>query len=121
MDKAQALNTFWNSFGLPAYDSQTVPPDVTLPYITYETKTDSLDNSLMLTNSIWYRSTLWRDIEQKSEDVAERLGLGGEVVKIDDGYLWLTKGSPFAQRMSDPDDSIRRIVINVRAEFLTAY
>lgn len=34
----------------------------------------------------------------------------------------LKRGSPFAQRMSDPnDDMIRRIYINITAEFLTAY
>lgn len=121
MDKAQALNSFFNSFGIPAYDSQTVPENAALPYITYETQTDSLDAQLNLTNSIWYRSTSWADIESKTSEIAERLGVGGVVVKIDGGYLWLYKGFPFAQRMSDPDDSIRRMIINIRAEFLTAY
>ena len=120
MDKDQALHSFWSGFGLPAYDSQTVPQDAQLPYITYETTTDSLGNALTLTNSLWYRSTSWVDISRKSSEIAQSLE-GGKVIKIDGGYLWLFKGTPFAQRMSDPDDSIRRIVINVQAEFLTAY
>ena len=34
----------------------------------------------------------------------------------------LKRGSPFAQRMSDPnDDMIRSIYINITVEFLTAY
>lgn len=120
MDKAQALNTFWNSFNIPAYDSQTIPEDATLPYITYETATDSLDNRVTLTNSLWYRSTSWKDITEKADEIAERIGIGGEIIKIDNGYVWLMRGTPFAQRMSDPDDSIRRIVLNVQAEYLTA-
>ena len=121
MDKAQALNAFWSSFGLTAYDSMTVPDDAQLPYITYDTKTDSLDRPISISASLWYRSTSWADIERKAQEVAERLGVGGEVIKIEDGYLWLTRSTPFAQRMSDPDDSIRRILINTTAEFLTAY
>lgn len=121
MNKDQALDTFWNSFNIPAYESQTIPPDAVLPYITYQVSTDSFDNRVSLTNSIWYRSTSWREISDKASEIAERLGIGGEVISIDDGYVWLMRGTPFAQRMSDPDDSIRRIVINVQAEFLTAY
>ena len=120
MDKAQALNSFWNSFNIPAYDSQTIPPDAVLPYITYETVTDSFDNRVTLTNSIWYRSTSWREISLKSEEIAEEIGYSGKVIKLDNGYVWLTRGTPFAQRMSDPDDSIRRIVLQVQADYLTA-
>ena len=120
MDKAQALNSFFNSFGLPAYDSQTVPIDAVLPYITYDTVTDSLNNKVSVRASLWYRSTSWREISEKAEEIAEHIGVGGDVVKLDAGYVWLTRGTPYAQRMSDPDDSIRRIVLNVQAEFLTA-
>lgn len=121
MDKAQALNSFWISFNLPAYDSQTVPPGATLPYITYDTKTDSIGNTISLNASLWYRSTSWTGVEEKASEIAEGIGYGGKVIKIDNGYLWLVKGTPFAQRMSDPDDSIRRVLLNVQAEFLTAY
>ena len=120
MDKAQALNSFFNSFSLPAYDSQTIPADAVLPYITYTTITDSLDYKVSVTASLWYRSTSWREISEKADEIAEKIGVGGEVIKIDNGYVWLTRGTPFAQRMSDPDDSIRRIVLNVQAEYLTA-
>ena len=86
MNKEQALDTFWNSFGIPAYDSQTVPPDAVLPYITYQVTTDSFDNQVSLTNSIWYRSTSWKEISDKASEVAERLGIGGEIYGIDNGY-----------------------------------
>jgi hypothetical protein len=36
--------------------------------------------------------------------------------------LYISKGSPFAQRMKEPsDDMVRRIYININAEFLTAF
>lgn len=122
MNKAQALNNFWNSFGLKAYDENTLPSTASFPYITYNTVTDSLDNVVNLYSSLWYRDTSWKAISDKTEEIAQALGSGGKVIKLDSGYLWLCKGTPFAQRMSDPnDDMIRRMYINVQAEYLTAY
>lgn len=123
MNKAQAIHTFWSGFGIPAYDEQTVPDNAEMPYITYRVVTDSIGNVCNLTGSIWYRSTSWKEVSDKAAEVAQAVGqYGFTKLKLDDGYVWFTKGAPFAQRMSDPeDDMIRRIYLNVQAEFLTAY
>lgn len=121
MNKDQALHSFWSSFGLVAYDEQTVPTGATAPYITYEVATDRLDEPVSLTASIWWRSMSWVEINQVRDAIALRLSNGGQTIKLDDGYLWITPGSPFSQRMDEPsDDAIRRIILNVQAEFLTA-
>lgn len=122
MDKAQAIHEFWSGFDLPAYDESSVPDSARMPYITYNVITDSLDNVLPLHGSLWYRSTAWDEITQKSEEIAEALKSNGYIIKkLDSGYVWLQKGNPFAQRMTDEDEQVRRIYINVTAEFLTAY
>ena len=123
MNKAQAIHTFWSGFGIPAYDEQTVPDNAKMPYITYRVVTDSIGNVCNLTGSIWYRSTSWKEVSDKAAEVAQAVGqYGFTKLKLDDGYVWFTKGAPFAQRMSDPaSDMIRRIYLNVQAEFLTAY
>lgn len=128
MNKAQAIYSFWSSFGIPAYDQSTIPnaddkadhrPEP--PYITYEVIEDSLNTPVALSGSIWYRSTKWEEITLKAEEIAADIGYGHKIIKIDGGYLYITKGTPFAQRMSDEDDSIRRIYINLMVEFLTAF
>ena len=123
MNKEQAIHTFWSGFGIPAYDEQTVPDNAKMPYITYRVVTDSIGNVCNLTGSIWYRSTSWREVSDKAAEVAQAVGqYGFTKLKLDDGYVWFTKGAPFAQRMSDPaSDMIRRIYLNVQAEFLTPY
>lgn len=126
MTKAEALYKFWSSFGWPAYDELTVPTGENkpaLPYITYESSTDSFGGSLALTASLYCRSTSWADVESKSEQIAKAIAENGyHISRVDGGYLTIYKRTPFSQRMSDPsDDMIRRIVLNITAEFLTAY
>ena len=116
-DKWTALNSFWNGFGLPAYDEHTVPDGAVTPYITYEASTADLDEKVALTASIWYKSNSWAEVSQKSEEISQRIG-GGIGQPYDNGRLWITKESPFAQRMEEPDDRlIRRIVLQIAAEF----
>jgi hypothetical protein len=121
MDKAQAIDRFWNSFGLPAYDENSVPDDAKMPYITYSLTVDNLDSPVTLSGSLWYRSESWREITLKSEEISKKVSEKGFYsAKLDKGYVWITRGSPFAQRMTDTDP-IKRIYINLMAEFLTAY
>ncbi len=70
MTKGQAIQKFWESFGLTAYDETSVPDDAPFPYITYSVKTDSLDNVVMVNVSLWYRSYSWKEISEKTEEIA---------------------------------------------------
>lgn len=123
MDKAQALQTFWESFGIPAYEQTTVPETAKMPYITYSVSTDSLDNVVNMSASVWYHSTSWKDISEKTEQIARYIvGMNPPSIKFDGGRLYIAKGNPFAQRMADPnDDMIRRMYLNIQAEYLSAY
>lgn len=122
MDKEQTLHAFWNSFGIPAYDESTVPDkaDLAFPYITYDVKTDCFENVVQLSASIWDRGTSWKFITNKKDEIARRIGTNGWIVqKVDGGLMWIQMGTPFAQRMPDDDDMIRRIYLNLQVEFLT--
>lgn len=122
MDKSQAIQSFWESFGLTAYEQSTVPDDAQMPYITYSVVTDSLDNVVNLNASLWYRTKSWKDISQKTEEIAESIvKMNPPSIQLDNGRLYITKGTPFAQRMTDEDTTIRRMYLNIQAEFFTAY
>ena len=119
MNKEQALHSFWSGFGVPAYDENTVPEDAALPRITYEVSVDSFGGQVSLSASIWDRSTSWISVTEVADAVTQALSFGGRSIPYEGGLLWLKKGTPFAQRMGDTDDSIRRIYLNVEAEFLS--
>lgn len=117
MVKEQALHRFFSQFAT-AYDESTVPEDAALPRITYSVATDSFDRPVSITASIWSRSKSWVQVTEIKDAIEEAIGHGGMTVKYNNGMLWVTPSTPFAQRMSDPDDSIRRIVLNLEAEFI---
>ena len=121
MTKAAAIYQFWNSFGLTAYDENTVPTDAAFPYITYQLVTDSFDSEIPLTASIWYRSESWTAINAKAEEVGQKISRGGKIIPCDGGAIWLKRGQLFAQSMGDESDNlIKRKYLNITAEFITA-
>ena len=121
MTKAAAIYQFWSSFGLTAYEENTVPDDAKFPYITYQLVTDSFDREISLTASLWYRSESWTGINSKTEEISQKISRGGKIIPCDGGAIWLKRGQPFAQSMVDKsDDLIKRKYLNITAEFMTA-
>ena len=122
MNAQAALNSFWNGFGWTAFEENSVPENAfssRTEYITYSAGWNGFDEPMMLTASLWQRSTSWSGAVDKMQEIAEAIGIGGKVIKTDDGYLWIKRGAPFAQRMSDEDPAVRRIYLNVEVEFFT--
>lgn len=123
-DKEQALHRFWSGFGWAARDENTVPDDAMTRfgghYITYNVATAALGEPVPLAADLWAKDTSWTAITKKAEEIAQAVGMGGKLVVFDGGYLWVCRGVPFSQRMGDKDDNIRRIRLNIMAEFLSA-
>ena len=125
MTKASALYNFFSSFGIEAYEEILVPTGneaPKFPYLTYQLITDSFDNEVLIPVCLWYRSEAsLLALNTKTEEISQRIGRGGVFLDCDGGKIWIKRGSPFAQTMSDPEDNtIRRKYINITAEFLTA-
>jgi hypothetical protein len=120
MTKAAAIYNFWGTF-LKAYEENTVPEDAVFPYITYQLVTDSLDNEVQMAVSLWYRGSSWVEANAKAEEISQKIGRGGKILKCDNGRIWLKRGTPFSQNMGDDTDNlIKRKYLNITAEFFTA-
>lgn len=122
MDNAQALQSFWESFGWAAYDNSTVPskdmaPE--MPRITYDVSVSEFEAPVTISASLWDRGYSWERISRKVEDIFNYIGLGGVLVPYDTGKLWIKRASPFAQRMADEDDTIRRVYLLIEVEYFT--
>ncbi len=119
MTKGAALQQFFAGF-LPAYATNAVPDDVVFPYLTYSAVFDAFDGQpVSLTVNLWYYTTSEALPNAKAQEISDALGIGGKVLPIDGGYIWLRRGSPFCQPLADETDrNIKRRYMNITAEFL---
>ena len=117
MDKVQALVAYWNSFGIPAYETTSVPDNATFPYMTYEIATDSFNSTVAVTNNLWYKSTSWAEITRQAQNIADSIGMGGSLVRYDGGVIWINRGTPYSQRVAD--DKLKRLMLNFSLEFIS--
>ena len=128
MNKAQALHAFWSGFNLPAIDEMSAYDSATMaqlgigyPYITYEAAVGDFDEPVALSADLYYKSTSWAGIEAKAAEIARVIGEGGTLVPYDGGAIWIKRGNPVTERMSAENVfDIRRIHININAEYLSA-
>lgn len=121
MTKAAALHQFFSSFGITAYTTTSVPEDAVFPYLTYEFITSAWGGGEVgLTVNFWFYTESEKIPNAKAEELSAAIGLGGKVLPCDGGYIWLKRGSPWCQSLTDETSpTIKRRYINVTAEYLT--
>ena len=99
---AKALKTFVSSFGLPAYTSQTVPKDVSLPYLTYPLTEPEWNQKATFYIQGWFRSTSNAELTEKADQILREIGTG-ITINTESGYLVIYPESPLVQLMTDGD------------------
>lgn len=121
MTKGAALYRFFSGFCMPAYPSASVPDDAKLPYLTYDLVTGAWGGEpVSLTVNFWFYTDSEAVPNAKAQELSEAIGLGGKILRCDGGYIWLKRGSPWCQSLSDETSpTIKRRYINVTAEYLT--
>lgn len=117
MDAEQAIHNFWSSFGVPAYDDNSVPDTAQLPYITYSVSYDSIDNDVSLSASLWEQTTSWEWLSKKAAEISEYISRSGKILLTDNGSVWVRRGHPFYQRVGNEDKNIKRIMFSVNIEY----
>lgn len=121
MDRWEALYNFWSSFGVPAYEENSVPDlkTLTFPYITYQASVSGWDEPLQITASIWDENTSWSRVDGLSDTIEKAIRIADPVAYKSGMYRVWIGDTPFSQNMGDPDnDKIRRKVLTVMFEFM---
>ena len=120
MTKGAALQSFFDGI-MTSYAASAVPENATLPYLTYDCITSAWDGGEVgLTVNMWFRTTSEKEPDAAVDKLSKAIGLGGVQIPCDDGVIWLKRGSPWAQSLTDETDkTIKRRYINVTAEYLT--
>lgn len=125
MNKDAAIQSFFESFELPAFPAMSVPtsgdekPD--FPYITYIAPTDSDLERISVSASVYYRSESWAGLNAKVREISESVRRG-VVIPCDEGAIIIRKATPFAQPLGDDSDNmIKRKVLMFEFLFATTY
>lgn len=132
MNKQQAYSAFWSEFGVLAFEENSVPTDDVInemikaglakskyPYITYQVLIDDIDHPVFPTASIYDKSSSWEKADVLSNLISNRIQTM-DTIRLDNGRMFITKGSPFAQHQPESGDlSIRRVILNLGIEFFT--
>lgn len=116
-DVAAALYAFWNSFGLVFYTTNNVPESAVLPYGTYDLAVGKTLSSTPLGARLWYEGTLPAALFEKADEIHERIKNGYQI-PCGNGYLVLYPGDPFVQPVSDEDDRLSTLYLNVTASYI---
>lgn len=119
--KESALYDFFNSFDIPAYPVTAVPDNATYPYMTYEVYIGAFgEGETACTVNLWYYTMSEAKPNQKADEIGKAVGLGGIRLLCDDGMIWVKRGTPFCQSLTDPTDkTIKRRYINLDIEYIT--
>ena len=119
MTKAAALNKFFTRFGMTAYPTSAVPEDVIFPYLTYEVATGDIHSGdITIVVNLWFYTQSEKIPNDKVEQIAEAIGLGGITIPYDGGAIWIKKGSPFSQSLNDENNNtVKRRLINLTIEY----
>lgn len=114
LNVAKELKTFFSSFGLPAYTLESVPDDVTLPYITYPLVEPEWDQQASFYCQIWYRKNNLQALLEKADAVVGEIGTMKKF-PLSNGYLVLYPSTPLIQILTDEDSQSAYITLSLNA------
>lgn len=123
MTIGQALQEFFEGFGMKAYPTTAVPnsQDLTFPYLTYETPRSYFGGGeVNCTVNMWFYTSSEAAASAKADELSAVIGRGGLILHCDDGALWLRRGSPWVQSLSEAqNNNYKRRIFNLTIEFFT--
>ena len=107
---AKAMKEFFGGFGLPAYTVESIPEDVTVPYLAYSLKEPEWNQKTTGYVQGWYRATCNAALAEKVDEIIQAIGVG-ITIPTDSGYLVIYPETPLCQLMTDGD--YRSFYINI--------
>ena len=99
---AKAMKTFVGSFGLPAYPVNSVPDDVTAPYLVYPLQEPEWNQKATWYIQGWYRTTSHEQLAEKADQIVQEIGTG-ITIPTDSGYLVVYPETPLVQYIKNGD------------------
>ncbi len=126
MKKWEALYDFYSSFGIDAFEENSVPTGrdkPNYPYVVYEVQQGGFDpdNDTALSFTIVDKNDSFVPIYELADAIAATIG-DGKIYELDNGYLKIRTGTPWAQNQRDnADNTIRRLYSIIMVTYYTSH
>lgn len=118
--RESAIYEFMNGFGIPAYPASSTPDEAPYPYLTYSLViSDFVSGEVPIEVNVWYYTDSESIPNAKVREIEEVIGRGGRMVPFDGGAVWIKKGDPWCQSLSDDNHSVKRRYLNMSLEYIT--
>ena len=105
---AKMLNTFWNSFGIPAYVEEHIPDEADVPYITYTQSIPDWNATSSMQARVWYKGNSFTALNAKVEEISNAIGHGYSM-HDDRNLVVIHKDDNFYNIQPFPEDSKIRV------------
>ena len=99
---AEALKTFFSGFGYPAYQENSVPDDVSLPYIAYSLSEPEWNQKASMYVRVWDKTTSNERITRIADQITAAIG-ESKRIDFDGGHLVIWPETPLTQIQADGD------------------
>lgn len=118
MTREARLYNLFSSFGIDAFVSTNTPEPLTFPCLVYENNAGYFNDGYVdIVVSLWYRTDNEAIVNAKVNEIADAITGGGIVLKYDNGSMWVRRGTPFCNSLTDnTDQTIKHKVINLTIE-----
>jgi len=111
---ATALYNFFSSFDIPAYITDNIPDNATMPYITYDLVEPEPLATGYLNASVWYRGTSVSQIAAKVDSIKAAIGNGVSLTTPTGViHLFRARDGAFAKIMNDPNRETKRALLSM--------
>ena len=102
----QALYSFFSSFGVPAYEENSVPDNADLDYWTYELKEPEPGENCSLAARYWSDSTSFEKTIAMKAALKEKIK-DGYAIPVGDGAIWIWPDNPFYQNQPSDEPKLK--------------
>lgn len=114
----RALYGFLSGFGIPAYNTDTVPDDAVEPYLTFPPTLPEWNTPATFFVNVYYRDNKSNyAVMAKAEEIAAAIGDRGVRIPCDGGVVVINPQNPLIQTIPE-NEGVRGAYLNLQ---LNAY
>lgn len=119
-DTSETEVKYWDAYPETAVPSKVAGYnyDAAFPYLTYNAPFEpDYERNVSIAVNLWDYTFSEKSMNDAVNELSGAIGNGGKQILCDGGCIWLRRGSPFAQPISDNDPRLKRRYIIITAAY----